>query len=76
MDDIKNIKEENDVDQIIVKYDDGTERVIRKGAVIEYKEEGEEGTLTFEFVDISGKELTSIIYGATEMGVKMGMFED
>lgn len=76
MGDIKNIKEENNVDQIIVKYDDGTERVIRKGAVIEYKEEGKEGTLTFEFADIKGEELASIIYGVTEMGVKMGMFED
>lgn len=76
MGNMKKTTKENNVEKVIIKYDDGTEREIEKGLAIEYKTEGEEGTLTFEFADIRGEELSSIIYGVTEMGVKMGMFED
>lgn len=76
----KNIIKEKDVEieKIIIKYEDGTEKEITKGAVVNMtpEENTDEVTLNFEFIDFSGNDLTNLIYGITEMGVRMGLFED
>ena len=70
------MKEEKNVTNIVIKYDDGTEREINKGAVVEYNTDGEKANLGFEFKDCNGKDLINIVYGVMEMGANMGMFKD
>lgn len=73
---IKN-KKDNNVEQIVIKYDDGTERIISKGVIVELgnSEGKEEQTLSMEFADCKGTDLTTIILGFVQMGVEMGMFD-
>ena len=68
-------KTENNVKNIVIKYDDGTEREIKKGAVIEYKTDEEKADLEFEFKGCNGKDFVNIVYGVIEMAANMGMFE-
>ncbi|MEX0083533.1 hypothetical protein AB2T90_13970 [Clostridium butyricum] len=70
------MKEEKNVKNIVIKYDDGTEREINKGAVVEYDTDGEKANLGFEFKDCSGKDLVNIVYGVMKMGANMGLFND
>lgn len=70
------MKNEKNVRNIVIKYDDGTEREINKGAIVEYDTDGENANLRFEFKDCNGKDLVNIVYGVMEMGVNMGMFND
>ena len=67
---------EKNITNIVIKYDDGTEREISKGTVVEYNLDGEKANLEFEFKDCNGKDLVNIVYGVMEMGVNMGMFND
>lgn len=69
-------KTENNIKNIVIKYDDGTEREIQKGAVIEYKTDEEKANLEFEFKDCKGKDFINIVYGVMEVGANMGLFND
>lgn len=71
-----NQKIENNVKNIVIKYDDGTEREISKGAIIEYNSDGEKANLEFEFKDCGGNDLSNIIYGILQMAAQMGLFND
>jgi hypothetical protein len=70
-------KNDVDVEKIVIKYADGTEKEITKGAVINMtpNEETDEVTMNFEFVDFKGTDLTNMVYGVVEMGTRMGMFD-
>lgn len=70
-------EKEKDIQKIIIKYDDGTEKEIEKGVVITDKviEDGDYN-LTFEFANMQGSELVTIIFGVTEMGVNIGLFDE
>nr|KEH88853.1 hypothetical protein Z964_p0014 [Clostridium novyi A str. GD211209] len=74
---IKNKKDKN-IEQLVVKYDDGTEKVIKKGAIVELgnNENEEEQTLSMEFADCKGIDLTSIVLGFVQMGAEMGLFNN
>lgn len=67
---------EVNVEKIVIKYEDGAEKEIGKGIVITDSiiEDGDH-KLVFEFANIKGTELATIIFGVTEMGVKMGLFD-
>ena len=68
--------EENHVEKIIVKYEDGTESEILKGVVItDNVNEDESHHLVFEFVNTTGEGLANIILGVVELGTKMGLFD-
>lgn len=68
--------EENHVEKIIVKYEDGTESEILKGVVItDSDNEDESRNLVFEFVNTTGEGLANIIFGVVELGTKMGLFD-
>ena len=70
-------EKESMVEKIVIKYEDGTSKEIEKGAIITVdKDENEDNHLTFEFADISGSELTTLILGVMQMGVEMGLFND
>ena len=65
-----------DIEKIIVKYDDGTEKEISKGVIITLNknENQDEEKMTFEFADIKRNELANILYGVIQMGNKIGLF--
>lgn len=65
-----------DIERIIVKYDDGTEKEISKGVIITLNknENQDEEKMTFEFADIKRNELANILYGVIQMGNKIGLF--
>lgn len=70
-------KKENNLDKIVLKYDDGTEKEISKGVVITLNSVDEdESTLNFEFAHMKGNELTDIILGVMQMGVEIGIFNE
>ncbi|RXI50671.1 hypothetical protein DP130_01505 [Clostridium tetani] len=72
-----NIKKDINIEKIIIKYEDGTEKEIEKGTVITLGKEKEnnEIDMNFEFANCSGKDLTSIIFGVMQMGAEMGLFD-
>lgn len=49
--------------EIIVKYDDGTEKSIKKGAIMEMKDLGTETKFDMEFANISGEEAVKLFEG-------------
>ena len=65
-----------DIERIIVKYDDGTEKEISKGVIITLSknENQDEEKMTFEFADIKRNELANILYGVIQMGNKIRLF--
>lgn len=65
-----------DIERIIVKYDNGTEKEISKGVIITLNknENQDEEKMTFEFADIKRNELANILYGVIQMGNKIGLF--
>lgn len=65
--------EEKDIENFVVNYTDGTQRVIDKGFFCEINE-GEETTLSFLMAQCSGKDIATIVYGCVELGYKMGLF--
>ncbi|MEG0728153.1 MAG: hypothetical protein RR420_00885 [Anaerovoracaceae bacterium] len=82
----KDIKESNvdiddvdiddvDIDKIIVKYTDGTEKEIDKGVAVSVTKGIEENTFKMDMKNISGQDLTMLIQGFLELGIKMGMFD-
>lgn len=64
------------IEKIVVKYNDGTEREIDKGAVVNMTPHEDETTLNFEFTDLNGEDLATLVYGVTEIGMKMGLFDE
>ena len=70
-------EKENNLEKIVLKYDDGTEKEISKGVAITLNSINEdEKTLNFEFAHIGGSELTDIILGVMQMGVEIGIFNE
>lgn len=70
-------KKDNMVEKIIVKYDDGTEKEIKKGLVItDDIDVYNDHNLTFEFADMRGSEIANIIFGVMQMGSEMGLFDN
>lgn len=69
----ENKVEEPDVDNFIVNYSDGTQRVIEKGFFCEMKPEGEECAMSFIMAHCSGKDLEAIVLGCVQLGVKLGL---
>ncbi|WP_039233374.1 hypothetical protein [Clostridium novyi] len=63
------------VEKIILRYEDGTEKEIDKGAIITVGEADKDGNtnLAFEFADCKKKDLATIIWGVMNMADEMGM---
>ena len=69
----ENKVEEPDVDNFIVNYSDGTQRVIDKGFFCEIKEEDGESVLSFIMARCAGRDLETIVLGCVQLGVKLGL---
>lgn len=71
-------KKESLVENIVLKYEDGTEKKINKGVIITVGEVDSEGdtTMNFEFANCKGEDLTSIIWGVMNMADEMGMLDN
>ena len=69
---------EADVSKIIVKYEDGTEKELDKGAVVtfRYDEVDEEDKILLEMCKFGQKEFKNLIIGMAMIGTKMGLFDD
>lgn len=64
------------IEKVVVQYSDGTTKEITKGAVVELKHVGNEAKLNFELTDFTYEELSILMFGILEAGVKMGIFGD
>ena len=67
-------KTDNNIEKIVIKYDDGTEKEINKGVIITDDVNGDDHKLTFEFANVTGEEVADIVYGVTDMGIQIGLF--
>lgn len=77
MEELKNGQAENqepEVENFIVNYNDGSQRIIEKGFFCEIKEEESgESVLSFIMAHCSGRDLETIVLGCVQLGVKLGM---
>lgn len=64
--------------KITITYDDGSVKELEKGLVFHLGEVKENGDIeiTAEMVDMSGKDLFTVVTAAVELGMKLGMFGD
>jgi len=71
-------EEEKDIVKIVLHYADGTTKEINQGFVasVDRNESAGKATMTFEMVHISGSDLSLIVEGVIQFGVRMGMFGD
>lgn len=70
------VLEKADIENFIVNYSDGTQKVVDKGFFCEITEEDEEAHLEFFMAHCSGRDLETIILGCVHLGAKLGMFEN
>lgn len=63
-------KNDKEIELIKVFYDDGTTKIIEKGAVIELTKNDEEDSLTMEFADIAKIDLMKIIFAIMNLGLE------
>ena len=68
------MNKEREVDKITIHYDDGTEKTVEKGIVLNIKEENGERVCVFTMCHIQGREL--IIEGCLQLGFKLGIFKE
>lgn len=63
--------------EIKIKYDNGEEKIVKQGAVINFEElEDDEVNTTFHFLGISGQDLNLLVTSVVQLGMKLGMFDD
>ncbi|MCD3321672.1 hypothetical protein G8V07_14595 [Clostridium botulinum D/C] len=72
------IKQKESLVQIVLKYEDGTEKEINKGAVITLGEVDENGDtdLILQFANCKGKDLTTIVWGVLNMANETGILDE
>ena len=58
--------QEKEIKNFVFNYTDGTSKTVEKGFFCHIKDEPNgESTLSFEFVGVSGKDLTQIVLGVS-----------
>ncbi|WP_297439393.1 hypothetical protein [uncultured Clostridium sp.] len=69
---------EPDVSKIIVKYEDGTEKELDKGAVVSFRfdEYDKENKVTLEMSKFNKQDLEILIFAMMETGQRLGLFDD
>lgn len=72
---MENNKEKN-AKRIVIEFDDGTEKVLEKGACINFTEDDGEANVSFDFINFSGRDLELLVRAVLELGVKLGMFDE
>lgn len=65
--------QEPEVEDFIVNYNNGTQKIIEKGFFCEIQEEAEETALSFIMAHCGGRDLETIVLGCVQLGVKLGM---
>lgn len=65
--------QEPEVENFIVNYSDGSQRIIKKGFFCEIQEGAEETALSFIMAHCGGRDLETIVLGCVQLGVKLGM---
>ncbi len=65
-----------DIGKIVLHYTDGTIKTVDKGFIADLipSDDDETCEITFYMVHISGDELSNMIEGVAELGLKLGMF--
>jgi hypothetical protein len=69
-------KREKEIEDIIVKYDDGSEDVVSKGMLITLSEDDDVANLNMKFADFTREDLVTVAYAFLEMSAKLGLLED
>lgn len=69
---------EKTAEKITVTYSDGSVKELKRGLVFHLGEVQENGNIeiTAEMVDMSGKDLFTVVTAAVDLGMKLGMFGD
>ena len=65
--------------RIVIEFDDGTEKVLEKGACISFNTESDDYddmTVSFDFINFAGSELEMLVRAVLEVGIKLGMFDE
>ena len=62
------MNKEREVDKITIHYDDGTEKTVEKGIVLNIKEKNGERVCVFTMCHIQGRERTLAIEGCLHLG--------
>ena len=55
-------KSDKSIQEIVIKYVDGTEETVSKGFVGELAEENSQAELTMNFVGMSGEDMQTVLY--------------
>lgn len=67
---------QKDIEKIVLHYADGTIKTVDKGFIADLipSDDDETCEITFHMVHISGNDLSNMIEGVAELGLKMGLF--
>ncbi len=68
------IEPEKEIKKVVICYEDGEEKEMKKGFFCETQPGEECLNLTFHMFQVEGKELVCIIEGMMELGDRLGMF--
>lgn len=63
--------------RITVEYEDGSVEELDKGLVFRFEDEDEDtdtALITAELVNMTGRDLYTVVSASVELGVKLGMF--
>ncbi|MBE6722255.1 MAG: hypothetical protein E7572_07190 [Ruminococcaceae bacterium] len=65
-----------DIEKIVLHYTDGSIQTVNKGFICDLipSDDDETYEITFRMVHISGDDLSNMIEGVVELGLKLGMF--
>lgn len=71
------MNEEKTAVKIAITYDDGSTVELDKGLVFRIADVDENtSTVTAEMLNMSGRDLYTVVSGAIELGQKLGMFDN
>lgn len=63
--------------RVVVEYEDGSVRELDKGLLFRFENEDEDtdtAIITAELVNMTGRDLYTVVSASVELGVKLGMF--
>ena len=68
------IEPEKEIKKVVICYEDGEEKEMKKGFFCQTQPGEECLNLTFHMFQVEGKELVCIVEGMMELGDRLGMF--
>ncbi len=66
----------SEVKNIILEYEDGSTETISRGFLANYDDQGEQGTVTFQMVGMSGRDMAMILRSVIEFAFQSGLLPE